>query len=382
MDRRLGGDPICFGRRTLLLLLGISATIASSQSGWGQDQSPTLPKPWVIVVDEGLSPELPKSVLEGPSARVAMLLQEPEAPEQRDLLGIAEQDATTTSGASQVSPVETYGEAPVDRTPQFLRAVTPLLSRGQMQFDYGLVYSLQEADFPVLVGGTILTQADVRRRSLFVPLAMRYGLNERTQLFINAPVGWFDTEFATFAEDMSDSEAGIGDLNFGITRLLCQDNRAGHSLVGTLQATAPTGTPLNPLIVTSGGSGNGVWQLGGDLLVVQNLDPVILFYGCGYAYSFEEEFSGFDVALGHQFSYNLGLGFAANERVTLSTAFQGAYVSETEVDGANLANTDQDLMQLRLAATIAKCHRLIEPFVAFGLTERSPSATVGVVFTR
>ncbi len=314
--------------------------LAMTTNGWGQSLQEELPDPVVIT--------------------------------QQD-------DQATTASAS---PSETYGEAPVDRTPQFLRMVTPLLKRGQMQFDYGLVYSVQETDFPVLVNGMVLARADVRRRSLFVPLAMRYGLNENTQLFINAPVGWFDTELATPFDDNSDSVSGIGDTTFGFTRLLCQDARASRSIVGTFSVTAPTGDALDPLIVNSAGSGNGVWRLGGDLLVVQNLDPVILFYGAGYTYSVEEEFAGQDIALGHQLSYNMGLGFAANERVTLSSAFQGAYITETDLNGVNLANTDQDLMQLRFAATIAQCSRLIEPFVAFGLTDRSPTATVGVVFTR
>ncbi|TWU40643.1 transporter [Novipirellula artificiosorum] len=207
-------------------------------------------------------------------------------------------------------------------------------------------------------------------------------MDECTQLFVNTPLGWSNTEFATIFGDDDESAGGIGDVDFGFTRLLMQNSQTGRSVVGTFRTTAPTGNPVNPLFLTSAGTGNGVWRLGGDLLVIQNLDPVILFYGAGYTYSFEKAFSGFDVQLGHQASYSLGLGFAANERVTLSTAFVGSYVSETRVDGSPLPNTDLEPLRIRLAATIAKCHKLVEPFVTFGLTETSPSAELGVVFTR
>ncbi len=286
-----------------------------------------------------------------------------------------------SEASSDSSPIERYGEAPVDRTPQFLRAVTPLLRPGQWQYDYGLTYALQEFDFPVEIGG-LPARADLRQRALYVPLAVRYGWNRRTQLFANLPVGWADTELATPVQDNSSTVGGLGDLTFGITRLLCENNRTGQSLIGTLRSTAPTGAEANPLILTSAGLGNGVWQLGGDLLVVQTMDPIILFYGAGYTYSFEEDFQGVEVGFGHQILYNLGVGFAANERVTLSTAVLGSYITETRFNGRSAPGTDQDPIRIRLAATIAQRCRLVEPFVNFGITDTAPSAQLGIVWTR
>lgn len=150
------------------------------------------------------------------------------------------EDADLRSPSSNIPPIERYGEAPVDRTPQFLRTVTPLLRPGQWQYDYGFVYALQEFDFPVHIGGNP-ARADLRRRTWFVPLAVRYGWNRRTQLFVNLPVGWSDTELATPVDDNSSSSGGLGDMTFGITRLLHQNSCSGQSLVGTIRAVAPTG---------------------------------------------------------------------------------------------------------------------------------------------
>jgi len=290
-------------------------------------------------------------------------------------------EANLPAQQSNIPPIERYGEAPVDRTPQFLRTVTPLLGPGQWQYDYGFVYALQEFDFPILIGGNP-ARADLRRRTWYVPLAVRYGWNRRTQLFANMPVGWSDTELATPIDDNSRSQGGLGDISFGITRLLHENSCTGQSLVGTLRAVAPTGAARSPLLLTGTGFGNGVWQIGADLLVVQPIDPIILFYGVGYTYSFEREFEGVDVTLGQQFRYNLGLGFAASERVTLSTTFIGSYISETQLNGRSVPNTDQEPLRIRLAATIARRCRLVEPFVNIGLTRTAPAAELGIIWTR
>jgi hypothetical protein len=402
-----------FRKAFLLLALGVTAGFAAPANSQGQDPESELPAPVIVATTDsithdsettprGTRPQSDHSnpvVLSpvdgdpsgldtapaetGPLDQFEMVQEPDHLQLQRPLdLPQPEFGQTLDAGTAPAAPIEKYGEAPVDRTPQFLRSVAPLLPGGKMQIDCGFVYSLLETDFPVLFGGTTVAETDVRLRSLFVPLAMRYGVNDCTQLFLNAPLGWYDTELATPFGDESDSEFGIGDVSFGVTRLLAQNSRTGRSLVGTLRATAPTGNSTNPFILTDPGTGVGVWQLGGDFLIVQNLDPIIMFYGAGYSYRFEEQFSGFDVQLGHEFAYNLGLGFAVNERVTLSTAFRGAYFTETEVDGENVPNSDSDLMQVRFAATIAKCARLVEPFVTIGLTERSPAAQLGVIFTR
>ena len=289
-------------------------------------------------------------------------------------------DVASESRSSQ-TPVERYGEAPVDRSRQFLRSVSPLLRPGQWQLDYGLVYALQEFDFPVLIGGNP-ARADLRSRALFVPLAVRYGWNRRTQLFANLPVGWANTELATPVGDNDSGKGGLGDLTFGVTRLLHQNSCNGQTLIGTLRAVAPTGAQSSPLLLTGAGLGNGVWRLGGDLLVVRSLDPCVLFYGAGYTYSFQRDFDGVQVELGHEFQYNFGLGFAANERVTLSTAFLGSYITETRFDDQLIPNSDQEPLRIRLAATIAQNCRIVEPFVNFGLTETAPSAELGIVWTR
>jgi hypothetical protein len=222
----------------------------------------------------------------------------------------------------------------------------------------------------------------LRPRTLFVPLAVRYGWNRRTQLFANLPVGRANTGLATPVGDDDSGKGGLGDLTFRVTRLLHQNSCNRQTLIGTLHAVAPTGTEASPLILTGAGLGNGVWRLGGDLLVLRSLDPCVQFNVTGYMYSFQRDFEGVQVELGHQFQCNFGLVFAASERVTLSTAFLRSYITETRGDDQLVPNSDQEPLRIRLAATTAQDCWIVVPFVNFGLTETAPAAEFGIVWTR
>jgi hypothetical protein len=144
----------------------------------------------------------------------------------------------------------------------------------------------------------------------------------------------------------------------------------------------PTGNAINPLFLSSAGMGLGAWTTSGSLLMVRTLDPVVVFWGGGYRFTFEDTYEANQIDLGDQILYSCGVGFAANERVTLSTALIGSYVTDLAINGNTIDGTGYDLARIRMAATIVNCGKISEPFVEFGITDRAPTATMGVVFTR
>ena len=60
------------------------------------------------------------------------------------------------------------------------------------------------------------------------------------------------------------------------------------------------------------------------MLFIQQYDPVVLFYGLGMERSFPHEYVGIEFVPGAQYNYLMGVGFAVNERITLSTRFFGS----------------------------------------------------------
>jgi hypothetical protein len=64
------------------------------------------------------------------------------------------------------------------------------------------------------------------------------------------------------------------------------------------------------------------------VLFVHTVDPVILFYGFGSRHGFTTESEGFQVHPGDQYYYRAGLGFAVNEKLTLSSSLTGWYIAD------------------------------------------------------
>ena len=89
-------------------------------------------------------------------------------------------------------------------------------------------------------------------------------------------------------------------------------------------------------------------------MFIHRYDPVIVFYGGGIRHLFEREFNGVLFSPGEQILYQFGVGFSVNDRVTLSTAFQGFYITYTQLDNVTVPGTNLEPISLRFAATIAE----------------------------
>ena len=326
-----------------------------------------------------------------------------ELPQPQDLdVGPADELAPTPtgdrdqSGQSQneeesLAEAEQLGEEPEDTSLQFLRTQTVLLKPGESQFDIGINYLLTENDFPVLLTddmGTIIGIDEVRFRvrELTVPLEYRLGLHERVQGFLGVPFGWSNTQVTLDTLEAFENDGGIGDVYFGLTMQLMDANANCPYMITTLSATAPTGgdpfTNIIGLAPSAPSLGQGFWSLAGSVLFIQPYDPVVVFYGLGTEHFFSREFRGLEIEPGAQYNYLFGVGFAVNERITLSTRFFGAYVEEIKVDGERRFGTNAEPMSLRFSATISKpCKRLVEPFVEFGLTDDALSSFIGITWT-
>jgi hypothetical protein len=298
---------------------------------------------------------------------------------------------TPDGEAESLSQAERLGEEPEDNSLQFLRATTVLLEPGESQCDVGINYALTETDFPLLLTdgmGDIVGVADAqfRIRTLSVPLEYRIGLTKRVQGFIGMPLGWTNTQINVNTLEDFRNDGGIGDLNFGFTIQLKEAAVDKPYWVTTLAVIAPTGgSPFANVVGLAPSApslGQGFWSVQGNLLFIQPYDPIVLFYGLGMERYFESRYSGIDIEPGPEYSYTLGVGFAVNDRVTLSSRFRGSYIEETEANGLRIPGSNQEPMTLRFSATVSKpCHRIVEPFVEFGLTDDSVSSFFGVIWT-
>jgi hypothetical protein len=306
--------------------------------------------------------------------------------------GSSKDDAGTKeaegSSAQQKEDDQTYGQAPTNNSLQFLRQVDVLLKPGAWQADSGFVYTLFSNDFPLAVvdgGGEVIdvVEAEVRRRLLYTPLALRYGLRKNIQLFASLPAGFSNTQLSTLGVSETRNVSGIGDLTAGGSFHLLRGEELKPDVIGTFGFTAPTGKFDTPLfgLVPGSNLGQGFWALSGQLLFINRYDPVIVFYGGGYRHLFEREFDGVLFAPGEQVNYMLGVGFSVNDRVTFSSTFQGFYITNTFIDSVDVRGSNLEPLSLRFSITTVRNCRIVEPFVQIGLTDSAPRVNVGVAVT-
>ncbi len=289
-------------------------------------------------------------------------------------------------GQEDQPPGEPIGQAPADTSRVFLRSVTVLLQPGQIQFDWGAEYVLQKMTAPGLAlvnQEVVVFEQELRDRRLLIPFAARLGIAPRVQAFVRAPIGWTQAEYASPFGEATDETFNIADVNAGVNLLLRDGQGQRADLIGTIGITAPTGKhPFEDQVATAA-MGDGFWSIDASLLWIRSYDPVVVFWGVGYRHLFERDYLGFEIAPGEQITYNLGVGFAINDRITVSTAFIGQYVTETKYNQTYLPGSDQEPMSIRMAlTTITSQNRVVEPFVRFGLTDDATDADFGVILTQ
>jgi hypothetical protein len=316
-------------------------------------------------------------------------------PEPPDLkIEGGEPSAASATGGGTATPTladaEKLGEEPEDTSLQFLRESTVLLRPGQSQFDIGITYLLSESEFPILLttGGVAagVEHVDFRIRELTVPMQYRIGLLKRVQAFVGAEVGWSNAQVSINSNEAFQNDGGFGDVDFGATIQLVDGHAEKPHVLATVSATAPTGgDPFGAAVFlapTAPSLGQGFWSVSGRVLCIHSYDPVVFFYGVGGEQTFSRNFGELEIEPGTIWNYSFGVGFAVNDRVTLSTRFLGAYAEEVRINRERRFGTNFEPMTLRLAATISKPNkRLVEPFTEFGLTEGTVSNYFGVTWT-
>ena len=167
--------------------------------------------------------------------------------------------------------------------------------------------------------------------------------------------------------------AGLGDIAGRLRYQLWYELGARPDLIVDLTVKSTTGE--EPLL------GTGHWNVGGGAALVKTLDPVVFFGRLGYAATLER--AGRNP--GDQISYQVGMGYSFNDRVSYDMRVNGTVVRQATLNGRAVPHSSLDIITLQFGATVRVTRRLfVEPVVALGLTNEAPDVIVGVSlpFTR
>lgn len=350
--------------------------------------SPQLAMAPAVHTDKPADSETKKDNSGQSTLAFALSADETQLPQPPALEGAAAQSNSANQSAAANQSDQKIGEAPRDTSLDFLRQQAVLLKPCEWQLDIGFSYLIFDNHSAYITTEGELVEARLRQRLLTMPLEFRYGLYERVQLFANIPFGWANTELSWLGDDDFYNNGGIGDTNVGATLHVYQSDGNSYSpdVLATFGMTAPTGNsnPLLSILETPNITlGQGFWAAYWNVMVVKKYDPVVVFYGFGSRHYFARDVEGFTgVKPGDQYNYQLGTGFAINERITLSTVFFGSYITEARFEDRVLQGTILEPLSLRFATTITRSNnRICEPFVEIGLTDDAPNARAGITWT-
>ncbi|HBV64718.1 MAG TPA: hypothetical protein DEF45_17035 [Rhodopirellula sp.] len=306
---------------------------------------------------------------------------------------------TSGTGENENSQeAETLGVPPPEEKPAFLRERSILLPPGQYQFEYGVRYGVDASTFPV--AGVLQTEsnqvqianANQKRRLLTTPMELRIGVSKNLQAFLSMPIGWSSQSLSVGNVQQDNDNIGIGDMGFGLTRVLWAPKKKKLRILGFMQSSAPTGDSNIALTqqAREASLGAGYWTLTSGLNVTETYDPLVLFSSVGFTYTFATRLdTGEKLNAGNTLFYQTGIGYSINSNITVSASFSGASTGKAELNGVVSGGTRTEPFTLRFAGTISepkekgkpRLSRTREPFLRFGLTSLANDVEFGMRWT-
>jgi len=260
-----------------------------------------------------------------------------------------------------VRPPEPESSA-IDATAIFEQggALTP---KGMLVVEPSFQYSHSSSNRVALVGYTIIPSVtiglidirNVESNTLIGALDLRYGITSRLEVEAKLPYVYRSDSSASQAAGSQNQNLtnvfsadgeGIGDLEFGLRYQL---NRATSGVYYVASIRAKSNTGKNPFEVpvdaatgleTELPTGSGFWGVQPGITVIIPSDPAVFFGSMSYMYNIPRNISGVGrIDPGDIVGFNFGLGFALNEKTSVSFGYDHSVVGRVRKDDDLLPGT-------------------------------------------
>ena len=259
------------------------------------------------------------------------------------------------------------GEAPAERDAEevFLRGQKVLLGRGDVVVDVGQFFSRSDdQQLAVINSGLVLA---TREQSLLTTILFgRVGILNETEVFAGTAFHHQSNQIFFGDVDLARSErSNVGDFNVGLRRTLLHESKGRPDVIGTFDAVIPS-------------HDDTAYLLGGGLVLVKSVDPVVLFAGVNYHRSLSRDIEGgTQLKPGNLVDVSLGYALALNDSLAISTAASAVFSGARTFEAPESRRVDT--FGLRFALTSALARGLyIEPSVSLGLSGPARSFAFGV----
>lgn len=314
-------------------------------------------------------------------------------------------------------------EAPRTRSVEGIYQAQGALFEQRFTIEPGLTYSRFDRRAITLSGflaldaiflGTINVQQT--KSDLFTfDLTGRWGVTDRVQLDLNVPTLYRSSTFisggvggaAAVLSESKVSNGDLGDISVGASYQLWREAGSRPDLVLNARLKAPTGDHpygikiINPDPANNNLSvperlptGNGMWAGSLGVSALKTVDPAIVYGNIGVIHNFSRSFGDIsptrgavvpgEVDLGTSFTWGAGLGFALNERMSMSLGVSQliSEAARTKPRGgsyAKIVGSEANAASFNVGLTFALSPRsTLVTNLGIGLTPDAPDFSVSV----
>lgn len=306
----------------------------------------------------------------------------------------------------------------LDTDPGLARSGGVLLPRGAISIEPSLDYSYTSVNRAIVSGFTIIPGItfgsvdirEVQRRTLTAGVTMRIGLADGLEANVRLPFIYRSDTLQTQPADINAAPitigptgSGLGDIEFGASYQLTTGTGWLPILVGNLRVKSNTGrSPFDVPIYTiddqpSGQflrglerelpTGTGFWAVEPGITMIIPTDPAVLFASVRYVWNLENTVRIRDSAGGPDgraridpgdgIGLNLGIGFALNERTSMSFGYEHVHVLSSRSNGRRVAGSSYDIGTFNIGLSYRLSDALsLNVGVGIGVTESAPNARV------
>ena len=248
-----------------------------------------------------------------------------------------------------------------------------LLPAGSYDLEPYFNYTRRVTNGPILVsegGGVLVRNFEVQRNEFDLGLRARIGLPYETQLEFDLPYRSVDqatllplgvSEF----NQLNNNGSSLGDVKLGVAKTLLRETDWQPDLVGRLTWDTDTGDAIDNSVAL----GIGFNELRASLVALKRQDPLAFTAVLAYQTTFEKD----NIQPGDEISFSLGASLAASPQTSLSIALAQTFTSETQINGRNIAGSDQvsSILLFGASSTIGR-QTLLSLTGAVGLTDDAP----------
>jgi hypothetical protein len=292
------------------------------------------------------------------------------------IAGLRAKGSPTKAGSAKGDEGKTVlaQESEIDAVPEdlYLRERKVMTRKGKFELETNLSFVNNDKSLPYLVTD--------KTRQLMLALTGRYGITEDFQTYLTLPVGvnWRESS-QNGDRTKTRSDAGMGDVSFGLSYQLLAESVSFPALMISLSAKTDTGKSSGATTYGTNDLGSGYWTITPGLSMVRTLDPVVLFGGVSYTHAFSHMIqrpdwleSGPDsirYEAGDSVNLLLGTGFSLNNKIALTFDVNGGFVFRDKFGGSEKGdNRTPFYFRSGLDYAFSKsCY--LEPTVAFGITK-------------